>query len=371
MIKAIIVDDEENIIEEIKDVIESLGDIKVVSWDTNPINAVETIKNIDVQIAFLDIDMPGMNGIKLAEKINSINPNIEIIFITAYNKYALEAFEVNAIDYILKPVRKERVEKSLKRIIKIIGENLSKDNMSKVKVRSFKKFEVLIGNDLVKWRILKDGELFAYLTENVNIPLHKEKIIQDLWEEIDLKNALIYLQSSIYRLRKLLSGCGFDNCISYANNCYTMKKVNIYCDIWKFREGLNEEYYINNSNISLYEDLANIYVGDYLEEDGYLWSINICENYRIKYLDLLENLADYFIEEDFNKAIKYLEMIIDMDPSYEYVIRKLFNLYNKKSDFYNLKKQFSKLNKLSEEKYGIRLSDNINEYYNSLIKALK
>src|SRR5699024_10415720 len=67
-------------------------------------------------VLFLDIEMPNTNGLELAEKIIEVNPNIEIVFVTAYNEYAVQAFEVNALDYLLKPVKTERLAKTLARL---------------------------------------------------------------------------------------------------------------------------------------------------------------------------------------------------------------------------------------------------------------
>jgi two-component system, LytTR family, response regulator len=370
MIRSIIIDDEESTIEEVKEIIESFKSIKVTFTASNPFKALEIIENNEIQVAFLDIDMPGMNGITLAEKISSIRPNMEIVFITAYNQYALEAFEVNAIDYILKPVRKERVEKSINKILKVINENLKEENKM-VKIKTFNKFEVIINNIPIKWRTLKDKELFAYLIENINNPIHKEKIIEDLWQDIDIKNALIYLQSSIYRIRKILSSIGYNDCIKYANNCYTMNKINLDCDIWIYKKYLHISYEICESNISTYESISYLYKGDYLEEEGYIWAINTLENTRNKYLELLRRLGEYYISiENYNKAIGHLEKIIEVDPYFDSGVKLLFKLYYYKSDVHNLNKQFLKANKVAKEKYGLDLNKNLIDYYNKLKEKL-
>lgn len=366
MIRAIIIDDEENTIEEVKEIIENFKSIKVIFTENNPFEALETIKNNDIQAAFVDIDMPGMNGITLAEKISNIKPNIEIVFITAYDQYALEAFEVSAIDYILKPVRKERLEKSINKIFKIINENRIEES-NVIKIISFNKFEVIINNVPIKWRILKDKELFAYLVENINRPIHKERIIEDLWQDIDIKNALIYLQSSIYRIRKILSNAGYIDCIKYANNCYTMNKIKLDCDIWLYKDYTDINYEICASNINIYESICDLYRGDYLEEEGYIWSISTSENIKKKYLELLKRLGEYYINiGNYDKAIEYLEKIIDIDPHFDLGIKLLFKAYYNKNDMYNLNKQFLKAHKISKEKYGLNLNESLVSYYNEL-----
>lgn len=370
MIKSIIIDDEENTIEEVKEIIESFKSIKVIFTESNPFKALEIIENNDIQVAFLDIDMPGMNGVTLAEKISSIRPNMEIVFITAYNQYALEAFEVNAIDYILKPVRKERVEKSLKKILKIVDKTSTEENKL-VKIKTFNKFEVIINNTPIKWRTLKDKELFAYLIENIDIPIHKEKIIEDLWQDIDIKNALIYLQSSIYRIRKILRNTGYDDCIKYANNCYTMNKINLDCDILIYKKYLYTSYEISESNIRTYESISYLYKGDYLEDEGYIWAISTLENIKDKYLELLRKLGEYYISiENYTKATEHLEKIIEVDPYFDLGVKLLFKLYYDKNDIHNLNKQFLKANKIAKEKYGFDLNRNLIDYYNKLKEKL-
>jgi len=120
MIKSIIVDDEQFTLDEIRDTIKGFNELEVVEATTNPNKALEIIKKHNIQLAFLDIEMQGISGISLAEKMIEIKPNIEVVFITAYDNYAYDAFEANAIDYVLKPIRVERLEKTIKKVLKII-----------------------------------------------------------------------------------------------------------------------------------------------------------------------------------------------------------------------------------------------------------
>lgn len=367
MIKGLIVDDEESTLEEIKEIIGSLKEIEVVATASNAIDALKIIKEKDIQIVFLDINMPGMNGITLAEKITEYENNIEIVFITAYNQYALKAFEVNAIDYILKPIRRERVEKTLKKILKVIKGYNDDLKKSSFKIQSFKKIEVYLDGKSIKWRTLKDAELFAYFVQNVGVSLHKEKIIYDLWEDIDLKNALIYLQSSVYRIRKILNDNGYNDSIIYANNCYTLEYIDVDCDLWTFRDYISKKYNLSHDNIKEFEKLLDLYQGDYLEENGYLWSINLSENLRQRYLELIKNIGEYYINErDLSRAISYLEKAVEMSCFYDDAIKLLFKAYYSKGEIYNLKNKFIKLNEVSEN-YGVKFSEDIRKLYKDIL----
>lgn len=116
MIRCIVVDDEKPAREELAWMISLREDFKVVGMAENGIEALEKSWQHEAQLVFLDINMPGINGVQVAQELSKRNNPPHIIFVTAYDKYAIEAFEVNAVDYLLKPVSEERLEKCLEKI---------------------------------------------------------------------------------------------------------------------------------------------------------------------------------------------------------------------------------------------------------------
>ncbi len=164
MIKIIIVDDEEFNILEIEELIKDDCDLQIVGSFLNPYKALEISNLLKPDIAFLDIEMPGINGLELSEKLLETNPAMEIVFITAYSEYAVEAFEVNALDYVLKPIRKERFNKTLKRIIdKRVSEEKLEIN-GKYRILCFNALEVYYGENKLKWKTKKKNlYLLIYL----------------------------------------------------------------------------------------------------------------------------------------------------------------------------------------------------------------
>ena len=114
MIKVMIVDDEAWALEELKDI---LGDHStIVGTFDDPVRAVEEADRLEPDVVFLDIGMPEMNGFQAAGEILARRPQTGIVFATAYSQYAAKAFELEAIDYLLKPFEASRVIQSLKRI---------------------------------------------------------------------------------------------------------------------------------------------------------------------------------------------------------------------------------------------------------------
>jgi len=117
MKKAIIVDDELLAIEEIKYLLSFHDGINIVETFTSSIKAETFLGKNKIDIVFLDIQMPIKSGLELAKEICRLQQPPRIIFVTAFNSYAVEAFEVNAIDYILKPMNKDRFDKAINKIL--------------------------------------------------------------------------------------------------------------------------------------------------------------------------------------------------------------------------------------------------------------
>lgn len=112
-IRAIIVDDEEPAREEIKNALQNFPEIKVVGMFDDAISAFNFISNNVVDVIFLDINMPGVSGIKFVSQSKEIENFPYVVFVTAYTEYAINAFDIGALDYILKPVDEARLAKTV------------------------------------------------------------------------------------------------------------------------------------------------------------------------------------------------------------------------------------------------------------------
>lgn len=114
MIRAMIIDDERLARQELKTIIEKFETIQVVADSGKPEEALDLIDRENPDLIFLDIQMPGMTGFELLDEIQGRAP--EVIFVTAYDEYALKAFEVNALDYLMKPVDEERLREAVSKV---------------------------------------------------------------------------------------------------------------------------------------------------------------------------------------------------------------------------------------------------------------
>lgn len=117
MLNILICDDDIYTIRVLKKVIEETKGVKEIFLASNGEEAVEIVKNNDIDIAFMDIDMPIMDGLEAAKVMVSIEEDLKIVFITAYRDYAFDSYEVKALDHILKPIDFSRVKKNIERIM--------------------------------------------------------------------------------------------------------------------------------------------------------------------------------------------------------------------------------------------------------------
>lgn len=154
--KAIIIDDERLARQELKNLLAAHKEIEVVAECANAEEAKAKIAEISPDVIFLDIQMPGKTGLELLEEISALP---EVVFVTAYDEYAIRAFEINALDYLLKPVQPQRLAETVKKLLnKEAGEK--KENNSPLQE-----------NDQV---FVKDGEKCWFVSLN-NIRLFESE----------------------------------------------------------------------------------------------------------------------------------------------------------------------------------------------------
>jgi two-component system, LytTR family, response regulator AlgR len=125
-LRALIVDDEAPARERLRRLLEELGDVAIVGEAANGAEALARCAELDPDLVLLDVRMPGMDGIEAARHLRSLDEPPAVIFTTAYDEYALAAFETEAVGYLLKPVRREKLARAVRHAARIAGPQLAR-----------------------------------------------------------------------------------------------------------------------------------------------------------------------------------------------------------------------------------------------------
>ena len=248
--KVLLVDDENlqllRLETEVKKVIKDESEI--ISF-SNPVEASKYIEQNKIDIAFLDIEMPVINGIKLAKLLKTSNPLVNIIFVTAYDKYALSACQLHASGYLSKPVNEEKIRKELDNLRYPIEVTSNK----KLQIKCFGNFDVFCDGEPLKFARKKSKELFAYLVDREGAAVNINELNAVLWEE-DHKS---YCRNLIADIQQTLKSAGINNVfVKRFNECY-INVDNVYCDAYEYKK--------NNP------DAIRMYRGEYMMQ--YSWPI--------------------------------------------------------------------------------------------------
>ena len=182
MINYIIVEDELPAREELKYFLNEEKEIKLIAEFDNPLDTLTFLKNSTADVIFLDINMPDMNGISLGKIISKMCPDMKIIFITAYKDYAVDAFEIKAFDYLLKPYSESRIKSLLKSLVNIKSEvttSIRNNNLKKITVNIGERLYVISLNDI---DYIEASEKETLIFSNQKKYVSKIKISK--WEEM-------------------------------------------------------------------------------------------------------------------------------------------------------------------------------------------
>lgn len=232
--KIIIVDDEKIASEELYDICLSHPSVKTANVFNNPAEALFFIsENQDIDIAFLDIEMPVMTGLELAKKINSINNSTKIVFVTGFKEYAYDAYKVNAIGYILKPYDDESVFNEIEKAAAFKNINVS----TEIAIKTFGYFDIFINRKPVYFSSAKAKEFMALLVDRQGSLVSTEQAISVLWPDRAYDESVQSLFRKVLRsLRNSLSDAGILDILIDGRNQRSIDITKFKCDYYQFLE---------------------------------------------------------------------------------------------------------------------------------------
>ena len=225
---AIAVDDEVLMLGALVTAISASPDITEVKKFSNCDEALDFVKDNAVDIAFLDINMRGMGGLALAQKITSVCPDCKIVFCTGYEEYAIPAFKLHASGYLMKPVSAKDVQVEIDNIKGI------RQKEKPLTVKCFGNFEVLAYGEKLTFKRSKTKELFAFLVDRNGAGVTVSQIGTILWENDEEQKNQNYIHQLFRDLRQTLESVGMESIFERNNYLYSVNPEKIDCDYFNY-----------------------------------------------------------------------------------------------------------------------------------------
>ena len=256
--KAIAVDDEIYMLETLQEAVSASSDIEQVEAFSSCSAALAYAAENPIDVAFLDINMRGIGGLGLAEKLMVLHPQCKIIFCTGYEEYAVSAFQLHVSGYLMKPITKEAVQKELNHIkgVKAMEKLLT--------IKCFGNFEVLHNGKSLPFKRKKAKELLAVLVDRNGAGMTAKQICAILFPDDtdDGKNAA-YLRQLVLDLKTTLKTVGAEDVLCHETPYYRINTDCVKCDYLSYLDTGKPNFY-----------------GDYMSQ--YSWAESTCAMLQFK-----------------------------------------------------------------------------------------
>lgn len=374
--KVILVDDERLALEYLERELMKLSNIEIIGKFTDPAAGREEALQKNADVVFLDISLPEISGIELAEQILESKPHQNIVFVTAYNEYAVKAFELNASDYIVKPIKAERLAKTIERIRERMelkpDESAASDNGIRMNV--FKQVGMELTPGLVSilhWRTTKAQELFLYLLQHRGQLIRKAFLIELLWPEYEIDKVYSQLYTAVYHIRKTLDEYADYFQINNMTEGYILNINNVRLDVEEWESRLAALAPLTSNTIDDYIEVMKIYTGDYLLEYHYWWAESERQRLKQLWFNVSCEMAEWYRNQDIlDKAVVCYTNICNQYPQDEKAYFALMKIYESIHYDMMVHRQYNSLTAALLEELNEQPSLYITEWYQQWEKQL-
>ena len=229
--KAIAVDDEIYMLEALQEAVSASDDIELTETFSSCSAAIAYATENPIDIAFLDINMRGIGGLGLAEKLVELHPRCKIVFCTGHEEYAVSAFQLHASGYLMKPITAEAVQKEIDHI------KGAKSAEKLLTVKCFGNFEVYFNGEILPFKRKKAKELLAVLIDRNGAGMTAKQICALLFpDDTDDTKNLAYLRQLVLDLKNTLKAIRAEEVLKHETPYYRIDTNLVKCDYISFLE---------------------------------------------------------------------------------------------------------------------------------------
>lgn len=371
MLKAVLVDDEKPALNVLCKLLGEREDIEVIGAYTDAGEMLESAQTRMPDVVFLDIDMPETSGLELASRLRQLRDDVEIVFVTAYRQYALEAFGVNAIDYLLKPVEPDILHRSIERVMKrrAISRPVKEAGGAASRIVCFGSFEVYKDGQAepVRFPTAKAEELFAYLLVHRNTNISKWTLCESLWPEYQSsEKSENNLHTTVYRMKKTLRDYGINATVLSQRGYYRME-CDSSCDYVKFEQIVQGMREVNEGNADVLMKAMQLYRGALFGTRDYAWCAGERERMSRYFAALAKKLALWHSKrKQYETAIEALLSMLGNAPFDGEAHELLLNIFIALQDKISFLAHYEKMEALFRTELGIEPPEEIRQKYTAM-----
>jgi len=334
--------------------------------------------NPDIGLVFADISMQGENGLTFAAKLEALELPVQVVFVTSHKEFALEAYDLTVLDYLVKPVSQERLARTVQRALAYYQAKKSSQEANaaptemKFVVTALGDMTVSNGTNRMKWISRKCTELFAYLLLYRGKRIPRSRLLTDIFGDSEQSaGAVNYLNTTVYQLRKSLESLGVQGVIRSENDGYALEWKELTIDFAEFEREVEALPIIDASNIDQAIQTERRHTGELFGDKAYVWATSETERYAGMYASFAQRLAHALLQQgDPTAASKLLIKLNRHNPFDESVIRQLIAIRNRQGDRKGMTDLYRDYVKLLDQELGIRPSEDLTRLYESFSTSL-
>lgn len=373
----LLVDDEPAMLLALKMLLTRIEGVTLVGSFRTAAEALAFAESAKVDVAFLDIQLAEESGLELARSMRANDAGLDIVFTTSHTEFSMQAYDVYPLDYMVKPISRKRLAQTLaraaaKRSATADPQEQDTSERAPLGVRGIGGLQAVSrqGGE-VKWISRKSKEVFAYLLACRGRPVHRSRMIEDIFAHLPLKNAESYLNTAVYQLRKVLAEHGFKDVIHCVHEKYRLDLEQIDADFIRAEQELERLQAIDAANVGAALELEKECFGELFENESFEWAAAEREQVTNSYITLAAKLAAWLSDSgQYREALRIASRMTARNEFDEEANLLLVRLFTALGDRQALQEHETKYRQLLLEEMGLPISLRMEQAYAQARKTL-
>lgn len=361
--KVVVIDDNPTSLAQMEMELSKLKDIQLMKSFLDPKEAKTFIIENEVDTVLLETEFSKVSGLDMTEQIQQVKPDVMVSFVSTNEKYAVEAYELNIIDYIIKPVMKSRLKKTLTRM-KDLHRLHNADPIKALDIQLCNRFEFIRENkyEPIVWQTKKSEELFLYLLHHNTEVLSKQTLRKVLWP--NEKASTIRFNKTIAQVKEVLERFNSHFELMESDQGYQLQLEHVYVDMWQWKEELSKLPAISDTSINDYERVMRKNAGVYLNCYPFDWLTEDQEALEAAWASVALKIAQYYYDKKiYGIAQHWYRTICARRPGDESAFLALMKVYELQGNEIQIARCYKELQLTLLKKHAIAPSEAIQNWY--------